>query len=188
MPTSHGTTPIRFARRSPRIEAIYSHPVHNCSWSHPVISLVVPLRGVRTIAPRGPGAEGAAQPRRIAMPQTYRPCPAETGHTSRNRPAPKGQNRLAQGTATRRSRGAPPWVNGQPHTSVALKGRDKLATNASQTRQTERRNDPNTNVTRDMADSFCPSNPANRGHPFTSGSQLFVITSRDRSCRAPSGL
>jgi hypothetical protein len=53
--------------------------------------------------------------------------PAETGHASKNRPAPKGQNRLAQGRARRRSRRAPPWVNGQPRTSVALKGRDTCA-------------------------------------------------------------
>ena len=53
--------------------------------------------------------------------------PAETGHASKNRPAPKGQNMLAQGRARRRSRRAPPWVNGQPRTSIALKGRDKCA-------------------------------------------------------------
>jgi hypothetical protein len=61
---------------------------------------------------------------------TRRTINAETGQASRNRSAPKGQNRLAQGKATRRSRGAPPWVNAQPRTSVALKGRDKYATNA----------------------------------------------------------
>jgi hypothetical protein len=94
---------------------------------------------------------------------------------------------LAQGRARRRSRRAPPWVSGQPRTSVALKGRDKCATNAPQTRETERRNDPNADVMRDVAAPFCPSKFANLRHPFTSGSQLFVITSRYRSCRAPSG-
>ena len=80
-----------------------------------------------------------------------------------------------------------PMTNGQPLASVALKGRDKCATNTPRTRETERRNDPNADVTREVADSFCPSKPANRGHSFTSGSQLFVITFRYRSCRAPSG-
>jgi hypothetical protein len=39
-------------------------------------------------------------------PQNHQP--PETGHASRNRPAPKGQNRSVQGRATRRSRSAPP--------------------------------------------------------------------------------
>ena len=53
----------------------------------------------------------------------------------------------------------------------------RCETNAPRTRETERRNDPNADVTRDVADSFRPSKPANRGHPFTSGSRLFVIHS-----------
>ena len=65
--------------------------------------------------------------------------------------------------------------------------RHKCSTNPPQTRETERRNDPNADVTRDVADSFCPSKPANRGHPLAYGSQWFVITSHNRSCRAPSG-
>jgi hypothetical protein len=127
------------------------------------------------IAPsrREDGRITSAGPRRTTNP-------AETGHASRNRPAPKGQNRLAQGRARRRSRRAPPWVNGHPRTCVALKERGKCATNASQTRETERRNNPNADVTRDVADSFCPSKGANLRHPFTSGSQLFVITSLAR--------
>ena len=71
-------------------------------WLTPIgFGLVVPLRGVRTIGSRRRGPE---EP----------PTPAETGQASRNRHAPKGQNRLAQGRATRRSRRAPPWVSGHP--------------------------------------------------------------------------
>jgi hypothetical protein len=46
-------------------------------------------------------------------------------------PRPEGAaTAIAQGRARRRSRRAPPWVNGQPRTSVALKGQNKRATNA----------------------------------------------------------
>jgi hypothetical protein len=116
-------------------------------------SLLLPFRALNLMGGLAtPGRRVAAPPRRSALgffflaplrcecgritsAGTRRTTnPAETGHASRNRPAPKGQNRLAQGRARRRSRRAPPWVNGQPRTSVALKGRYKCATNEPQMR------------------------------------------------------
>ena len=157
---------------------------------------VIALRGVRTIAPRGPGLEGAAQPRIIAMPQsgchasTGPAMPRRNGPASKNRRAPKGQNMLAQGRARRRSRRAPPWVNGQRRASVALKGRDKCATDAPQTQETERRNDPNAGITRNATDSVAFVLHI-EAHEFTPSIYLrfamIVSTSGSRSCRAPSG-
>jgi hypothetical protein len=130
----------------------------------PWANLSLPLRGARTVAPRRPGAE------ETAMPQS-------NGSASRNRPAPKGQNRLAQGRARRRGRRAPPWVNGQPRTFVALKGQYKHATNAPQTHEIMRRNDSNVGITRNAADSL-PCVVAHRSlrieaihlHPVRNGS------------------
>ncbi len=74
----------------------------------PWANLLLPLRGVRTIAPRGPGAEGVVQPRRIAMPQsgchapTGPAIPRRNGPASRNRRALKGQNRLVAPSQSRK--------------------------------------------------------------------------------------
>jgi hypothetical protein len=125
------------------------------SWGHcyPGRRVVAPPRrsalGHFVIAPSG------REDDRLVSAGTGRTTnPEETGHASGSPPAPKGQNRLAQGRARRRSRGAPPCVNGQLRTSVALKGRDKRVPIAPQTRQAERRNDPNAGITRNVTDSL----------------------------------
>ena len=133
-----------------------------------------------------------------ALGRTYRvgwvpngpPKPLRNRDASRPLPAPKGQNRLAQGRARRRSRRAPPWVRGHPRTSVALKGRNKGATNAPQSRETACRNDPNAGITRNVIDSLAFVLPveAHESRPSIS-SRFAIIVSMfsSRSCFAPSG-
>jgi hypothetical protein len=103
--------------------------------------LSLPLRSVRTIVPRRPGAEGAAQPLRNP------PCAGEP-------PCPEGAKQVSPGQSEAAQRPSVALGKQPPPTSVALKGRDKYAANAPQTRETERRNDPNAGITRNVTDSF----------------------------------
>jgi hypothetical protein len=146
----------------------------------------LPLRGVRTTAPRGSGSDGTAMSGGTAMPGEPRcveepPCPEGAKQVS------PGQSEAAQLPSAA--------LGKRPHpTFVALKGRNKRAANERRTRHKRTKSCvemirmPELHGTWPIRwHSFCPSKPANRGHPFTSGSQLFVIASRSRSCRVPSG-
>ena len=77
-----------------------------------------------------------------------------------------------------------------PPSSIALKGRDRRATNASKTCETVRRKRPSANVTPHMADSLAfvfPVEARESSPSIHSRFAMIVSTSGSRSCRAPSG-
>jgi hypothetical protein len=122
---------------------------------------------------------GPPKPRRNGLTPTGRHAPNKPPKPRRNRPAsktthaPKGQNRLAQGRARRRSRRAPPWVNGpprhvpRPEGAKQMRGKRAIYARNRASKRFIRRN--HTGGGRFVAIRFARRSPANRGHPITSG-------------------
>ena len=122
--------------------------------------LSLPLRGVRTIGSRRPCTERTAQaPKKRPYPKGP-PCPKQTGYAPAKPPSvektrcPEGAKHVSPGQSEAAQPPSAALGKRRPPTSVALKGRNKCAANAPQTRETVRRNDSNAGITRNMADSF----------------------------------
>ena len=117
------------------------------------------------------------------MPRSNRRAPKEP-------PCVEGAKQVSPGQSDAAQTRSAALGKRHPRTSVALKGRDRCATNASKTRETVRRKRPNANVTRHMADSLAFDFPveARASSPsIHSRFAMIVSTSGSRSCRAPSG-